>query len=91
MSDWRGSSEGLSQHRTSLYSAPLGYKKINPSVSGIQEEVLVRFLDSNLKNFTLLKFNKDLVTAIVFFMQSLPWVTGKLMLVRGIFLGKEDR
>ena len=89
MSDWRGSSEGLSQHRTSLYSAP--YKKINPSVSGIQEEVLVRFLDSNLKNFTLLKFNKDLVTAIVFFMQSLPWVTGKLMLVRGILLGKEDR
>ena len=89
MSDWRGSSEGLSQHRTSLNSAP--YKKINPSVSGIQEEVLVRFLDSNLKNFTLLKFNKDLVTAIVFFMQSLPWVTGKLMLVLGILLGKEDR
>ena len=89
MSDWRGSSEGLSQHRTSLYSAP--YKKINPSVSGIQEEVLVRFLDSNLKNFTLLKFNKDLVTAIVFLTQSLPWVTGKLMLVRGILLGKEDR
>ena len=89
MSDWRGSSEGLSQHRTSLYSAP--YKKINPSVSGIQEEVLVRFLDSNLNNFTLFKFNKDLVTAIVFFVQSLPWVTGKLMLVRGILLGKEDR
>ena len=89
MSDWRGSREGLSQHRTSLYSAP--YKKINPSVSGIQEEVLVRFLDSNLKNFTLLKFNKDLVTAIVFLTQSLPWVTGKLMLVRGILLGKEDR
>ena len=51
----------------------------------------MRFLDSNLKNFTLLKFNKDLVTAIVFFVQSLPWVTGKLMLVRGILLGKEDR
>ena len=42
MSDWRGSSEGLSQQRTSIYSAP--YKKINPSVSGIQEEVSVSYI-----------------------------------------------